>query len=110
MNQLNVINPLTGMPPTNNQKKDLANWRGMLVNPTRNLLGNAEDPELKRGITTNLGHRSLQAPSKPVRPVNNEPNTSNASNPAMKLAFRKSARKSARKSQRKSQRKSRRRY
>ena len=110
MNKTNVINPLTGIPPTNNQKKGLASWRNFF--PTTNLLGNAEDPQLKRGITTNLGHRSLQAPSKPDRQVNIP--DSNASNPAMKLAFggysRKPTRKSQRKSKKKSQRKSRRRY
>ena len=107
---MNNINPLTGMPPTNNQKKGLTSWRNFF--PINNLLGKSEDHQLKRGINTNLGHRSLQAPSKPVRPVNmtNQPNASNASNPATKLAFRKSQRKSQRKSRRKSQRKSRRRY
>ena len=116
---MNNINPLTGMPPTNNQKKGLTSWRNFF--PINNLLGKSEDPQLKRGITRNLGHRSLQAPSKPVRQVimnngendsnhTNMPNASNASNPATKLAFRKSQRKSQRKSRRKSQRKSRRRY
>lgn len=124
MNKSNAINPLTGMPPTNNQKKGLSSWRNFF--PINNLLGKSEDPQLKRGITRNLGHRSLQAPSKPVRRVimnnrdndsnvlnmpnaSNASNASNAFNPATKLAFRKSARKSTRKSARKSQRKSRRR-
>ena len=112
---MNKINPLTGMPPTNNQKKGLTSWRNFF--PINNLLGKSEDPQLKRGITRNLGHRSLQAPSKPVRRVimnnrdndsnvPNMPNAPNASNPATKLQFRKSSRKS----QRKTQRKSRRRY
>jgi hypothetical protein len=106
------------MPPTNNQRKGLNSWRNFF--PITNLLGKSEDPQLKRGITTNLGHRSLQAPIKPVRPVIID--DSNASNPATKLAFggysrkptrkptRKSTRKSQRKSKKKSQRKSRRRY
>jgi hypothetical protein len=105
------LNLYKGILSKDEIEKGLRNYKRNFPN-TATLLKNVEDPTLLRVLSKNQGHRSLQAPSKPFRPVIID--DSNVPNPATKLAFggysRKSARKSARKSQRKSRRKSRRRY
>jgi hypothetical protein len=103
MNHNTELNLYKGILSKDQIEKGLDNYRRNFPK-TATLLRNAEDPQLKRALSKNLGHRSLQAPSKPFRPVIIA--NGNVPNPAMKLTFGVSSRKSTRKSQRKSQRKS----
>ena len=98
MNKTNVINPLTGMPPTNNQRKGLNNWRASIPNIT-NLMKKGEgvfkpkidkvpvDSAVKRSETPNsarkLNEYNLNAAIVPNANASNlpNPNASNVSNP-----------------------------